>query len=99
MNINETINRYWKDWAGLIYLFICLIDFFVAPLVWNIKMENYCHKMVDKGLVCDTTRWEPMTLQMGGMFHISFAAILGVHGWRKKDEMEQEFKAKNGNNV
>ena len=40
-----------------------------------------------------------MTLQMGGMFHISFAAILGVHGWRKKDEMEQEFKAKNGNNV
>ena len=31
MGINYTINRYWKDWAGLVYLFICLVDFFLAP--------------------------------------------------------------------
>ena len=42
---------------------------------------------------------EPMTLQMGGMFHMSFAAILGVAGWKKKEEMEVEHKAKNGDSV
>ena len=101
MNINKTINRHWRDWAGLVYLFICLVDFFIAPLIWNIKMEEHCNdkERYPVGVKCNVTRWEPMTLQMGGMFHISFAAILGVHGWRKKDEMEQEFKAKNGNNV
>ena len=44
--------------------------------------------------MCDATRWEPLTLQMGGMFHISFAAILGVHTWRKKDEMEMAHRIK-----
>jgi hypothetical protein len=51
-------------------------------------MENYCHKMVDKGLICDAQRWEPHTLQMGGMFHIAFAGILGVATWKKKEENE-----------
>ena len=101
MNINRTINKYWKDWAGLVYLFICLVDFFVAPLVWNIKMEEHCNdkERYPVGVKCEATRWEPMTLQMGGMFHMSFAAILGVAGWKKKEEMEVVYKAKNGNNV
>ena len=43
MAINKIINRHWRDWAGLVYLFICLIDFFVAPLIWNLKMEAYCY--------------------------------------------------------
>ena len=43
LGINKTINRHWRDWAGLVYLFICLIDFFVAPLIWNLKMEAYCY--------------------------------------------------------
>jgi len=34
------------------------------------------------------SRWEPLTLQMGGMFHMSFMAILGVTAWRKKDEVD-----------
>ena len=42
-NINKNINRYWRDWAALLYLFICLVDFFIAPLVWNIKMEEHCN--------------------------------------------------------
>ena len=31
MNINKIINRHWRDWAGLVYLFLCLVDFFIAP--------------------------------------------------------------------
>jgi len=36
----------------------------------------------------NTSRWTPLTLQAGAMFHLSFGAILGATAWRKKDEVE-----------
>ena len=90
MSINKTINRFWRDWAALIYLFICLIDFFVAPLMWNLEMAEHCNDLVryPVGETCDATRWVPLTLGAGAMFHLSFGAILGATAWRKKDEVE-----------
>tara|TARA_B110000977_G_scaffold1858_1_gene2573 strand:+ start:329 stop:619 length:291 start_codon:yes stop_codon:yes gene_type:complete len=88
MNINKTINRYWRDWAALVYLFICVCDFFIGPLMWNMKMDDYCNTMVAKGLVCDASRWIPLTLEGGGILHISFGAILSATAWKKKDELE-----------
>jgi len=83
MNINKTINRHWRDWAALVYLFICLVDFFIAPLMWNIGMA-----MESDEIKLNTSRWAPLTLQAGAMFHLSFGAILGATAWRKKDEVE-----------
>ena len=94
MGINNTIHEHWRDWAAIVYLFICIVDFFIAPLLWNIGMT-----MMDNEIKMNTSRWTPLTLQMGGMFHMSFAAILGVAGWKKKEEMEVVYKAKNGNSV
>ena len=95
LGINKIINRHWRDWAGLVYLFICLIDFFVAPLIWNLKMEAYCYDIkmtaLEKGLdssECDITRWTPLTLGAGAMFHLSFGAILGATAWKKKEELD-----------
>ena len=88
LNINKTINRHWRDWAALVYLFICLCDFFVGPLWWNLLMFDACDEVLAAGNNCQTSRWEPLRLQMGGMFHMSFAAILGVTAWRKKDEVD-----------
>ena len=88
IDLNKMINRYWRDWAALVYLFICLCDFFVGPLWWNLLMWGSCDEVVAAGGKCDASRWEPLTLQMGGMFHISFGAILGATAWRKKDEVE-----------
>jgi len=34
------------------------------------------------------SRWAPLTLQAGAMFHLSFGAILGATAWRKKDEVD-----------
>jgi hypothetical protein len=82
-NLNKTINRYWRDWAALVYLFICLVDFFIAPLMWNIGMS-----MMDKDIQLNTSRWAPLTLESGAMFHMAFGAILGATAWRKKDEVE-----------
>ena len=87
MGINKTINRHWRDWAALVYLFICICDFFVGPLWWNMLMFDAWDEVLAAGNNCQTRRWAPLTLQMGGMFHMSFAAILGVTAWRKKDEV------------
>ena len=83
MSINRNIHEYWRDWAALVYLFICLVDFFIAPLLWNIGMT-----LMDKDVQMNTSRWMPLTLGAGAMFHLSFGAILGTTAWRKKDEVE-----------
>ena len=85
MGINKTINRHWRDWAALVYLFICLVDFFIAPLMWNIGMN-----MQSDEIKMNTSRWAPLTLQAGAMFHLSFGAILGATAWRKKDEIQDK---------
>ena len=79
--MNETIRKYWRDWAGIVYLFICLVDFFIAPLMWNIGMT-----MMDKEVQLATSRWAPLTLEGGAMLHLSFGAILGATSWNKHKE-------------
>ena len=76
MGINKTINRHWRDWAAVVYLFLCVVDFFIAPLMWNLAMAEHCatHDCTVEGV----TRWVPLTLQGGAMFHLSFGAILGA---------------------
>ena len=86
MSVNNTINKHWRDWAGIVYLFICLVDFFIAPLVWNLIMANHC--AIRDCAAEGVTRWEPLTLGAGAMFHLSFGAILGATAWKKKDELE-----------
>ena len=82
MSINKTLHEYWRTHAAYVYLFNCLVDFFIAPLMWNIGMS-----MESNEIKMNTSRWEPLTLQAGAMFHLSFGAILGATAWRKKDEI------------
>ena len=88
INLNKMINRYWRDWAAIVYLFICLCDFFVGPLWWNLLMFDACDDVLAAGQDCKTTMWEPLTLQAGALFNLSFGAILGATAWRKKDEVQ-----------
>ncbi|NMJ87920.1 MAG: hypothetical protein EX285_08825 [Thaumarchaeota archaeon] len=97
MGINNTIDKHWRSWAALLYMFICFVDFFFAPLIWNLKMEDYCIEMMQKGLECDTSRWAPLTLGAGAMFHLSFGAILGATAWKKHHELEIHHNNSNSN--
>ena len=81
MQINKTIEHYWRSWAGIVYLFICLVDFFLAPLMWNIGMT-----MMDKEVQLATSRWAPLTLEGGAMLHLSFGAILGATAFNRHKE-------------
>ena len=80
--MNKTIHESWRDWAAVVYLFLCLVDFFFAPLAWNILMS-----METNEIKMNTSRWIPLTLQGGAMLHLSFGAILGATSWNKHKEI------------
>ena len=83
---NDMAHFHWRNWAGVTYLFICLCDFFIGPLWWNLLMWESCAPVVAKGDQCDASRWVPLTLQGGAMFHVAFGAILGATSWNKHKE-------------
>ena len=83
---NDMAHSHWRNWAALVYLFICLCDFFIGPLWWNLLMWESCAPVVAKGDQCDASRWVPLTLQGGAMFHVAFGAILGATSWNKHKE-------------
>jgi hypothetical protein len=91
----------WQPAAAAVYLFICLLDFGVMPLIYewiNASMSNSA--LVDLALkftnpaaqiealqALKVSRvWVPLTLQGNGMFHIAFGAILGVGAFAKGQE-------------
>jgi len=81
-SLNKIIDENWRSWSAIVYLFICIVDFFIAPLLWNLKMESYCltHDCED------VSRWIPLTLGGGAMFHLSFGAILGATSFNRHKE-------------
>lgn len=66
--------KYFRETAGAVYLIIVLFDFLVAPVLTAI------YYAYTKQLYAE---WTPLTLQGGGMFHISFATILGISSYMK----------------
>ena len=82
--MNEIIRKYWRDWAAIVYLFIWVVDFFIAPLMWNIGMT-----MMDKEVQMATSRWAPLTLGGGAMFHLSFGAILCATSFNRHKEKNE----------
>ena len=68
---------YWRPAAAWLYLGVVLFDFVVAPVFSPIWAKIF-------GITFQ--RWEPLTLQGGGLFHLSFGAIIGVTSWGRTKE-------------
>lgn len=79
----------WKTIAGYAYVLICVTDFLIMPIAtqWNKidtkeeLMEIIDEHGIDYGLrvmekMRGTHQWTPVTMTGGGLFHISFGAIL-----------------------
>ena len=69
----------WRAYAAWVYMFICLYDFFFAPVACQIYLA-YNHLPLSQFF------WVPLTLQGGGLFHLAYGAILGVSAWGKMQE-------------
>jgi hypothetical protein len=62
---------------GWMYFTVCITDFILFPILWSVFMARY-------GTATDL--WDPLTLQGGGLFHISMGAVLGVAAWTRGQE-------------
>lgn len=71
-------SKNWRTHAAYTYIAICIFDFILFPLVC-IMSAAYTH-----GILKET--WTPLTLQGGGLFHLSFGAIMGVSAYGKTQE-------------
>lgn len=59
------------------YFIICMFDFMVAPIVLSIYSA-----IRDIPYIA----WHPLTLEGGGLYHLSLGAILGVSAWTRGNE-------------
>lgn len=69
--------EYWRPAIAWLYFVINLFDFLVAPILTGIFSYATGAKLV---------MWVPLTLQGGGLFHLSMLAILGIYAWQRSEE-------------
>lgn len=68
---------YWRPAMGWTYMVICLFDFIIAPTGTSILI-TFFHSSIPV--------WRSLTLENGGIMHLSFGAILGVAAWGRTKE-------------
>jgi hypothetical protein len=72
------MNTKWRPMMGWSYMFTCIADFVVFPVLWSLLQA------VDHGSV--TTQWQPITLQGAGLYHIAMGAVLGIAAFGRTKE-------------
>ena len=96
------MTNYWRWTALIVYVVICLFDFVMVPSYIGLTRPNPAEYIETLSDLDDTlvrleylkiasqgvNRHEPFTLTNGGIFHISFWALLygSVLGMRGKDK-------------
>lgn len=72
----DFINTYWKPLMAITYMLICLFDFIVGPIFYNVLQYLNPGQHVEM--------WQAVTLQGGGLFHMAMGAILGISAFKKE---------------
>ena len=109
-------HRIWLPLCSFTYIAICIFDFIVMPVATSIHngiIENRIVSEIrnnptnqqsfvdayEKSSV-STKQWTPITLQGGGLFHLSFGALLAAgattRGLAKKAEVEGFYQTQSG---
>jgi len=88
----------WRPAAAASYLLICLFDFVIMPSMYSHRHRP--SELVDQALrfkdpaaqikaleaMGKTQEWSSLTIQGGGIFHLSFGAILGAAAFGRSRE-------------
>ena len=67
----------WRPAMGWMYMFICLLDMAVFPILWSLLQAYHSQQI---------TQWNPLTLQGAGLFHIAMGAVLGIAAFGRTQE-------------
>lgn len=75
---DDFITTKWRPMMAISYMVICIFDFIVGPILYNIL--QYLNPDQQIGM------WQAITLQGGGLYHLSMGAIVGItaHGRTKE---------------
>jgi len=81
MTRGEWMQKYWRPCAAFMYMACCLCDFAVFPIMFTVV------QFWEQEAANDAFRqWVPITLQGGGLFHVSMCAVLGVSAYGRTQE-------------
>ncbi len=78
---DDWMTRKWRPMMAMMYMFCCLADFFIFPIMftvvqfWETQAANDAFR-----------QWVPITLQGGGLFHVAMGAVLGVSAYGRTQE-------------
>lgn len=102
----DFMHHAWKPLAATVYLIICLFDFVIAPIYFAEKRQDYVPMIAELSKLepsvqmavvnSERSKWESLTLAHGGLFHLSFGAILtgvavvGHRGLKNKTQVIQD---------
>ena len=78
IDLSAWLRDHWRPVTAITYLVICVFDFIIHPIGFS-GAQIYQN-------VVPTVPWVPLTLQGGGLFHVSMGAILGVSAWGRSKE-------------
>ena len=67
----------WRPAMGWQYVLVCLFDFFLAPVFLGIFASWTKTPLIV---------WHPITLEGGGMYHLSMGAVVGVTAYGRTRE-------------
>jgi hypothetical protein len=73
----------WRPLAAYMYLAICFFDFMIAPILTMLISGVVLPWFKGSGTYVP---WHPLTLEGGGLFHVSMGAILGIYTWGRTKE-------------
>jgi hypothetical protein len=77
----DWMNAKWRPMMGWMYMFVCIFDFVLAPVMWT-SIQALFHGGIN-------TQWQPLTLQGGGLFHVAMGAVIGISAYgRTKEKLE-----------
>jgi hypothetical protein len=77
MEEEHWVRSYWRPAIGWLYVVMCAFDFIVAPI-----MMVMFAKITGTVLVM----WHPITLEGGGLVHLSFMSIITATAWQRGNE-------------
>jgi hypothetical protein len=79
MQNHETwMNNKWRPAMAWMYMFICVLDFAVFPILWSGLQAHFGGSVI--------TQWDPLTLKGAGLFHMAMGAVLGITAWSRGQE-------------
>ena len=75
----------WRPLMAITYMATIWFDFIVGPIIFNILQYYNPGQAV--------TSWTPLTLQGGGLYHLSMGAVLGIAAFTRGKEKVAEIEA------